>query len=81
MDKIAIVKKAISTIVGIGTSKIVAGIIESNVDTTNIASKVTVGAASAAIGFAASDFTSDYTDQKIDEIVTWWQNNVTVRSK
>lgn len=81
MDYIAITKKIVSTIIGIGTTKIVAGIIENNVDTDPIAAKVTVGAASVVIGYAASDFTSSYTDAKIDEALVWWTENVTKRSQ
>lgn len=81
MKKIEIAKKIVSTIVGIGTSTIVKSIIENNVDTDTTYSKVTVASASAAIGFAASDVMSGYTDSKIDEMVDWWTNNVTNRSK
>lgn len=81
MDKLKIAKRVVSTIVGIGTTKIVQGIIENNVDTEHVASKVTVGAASAAIGYAASEATASYTDSKIDEIAAWWTENITKRSK
>lgn len=74
MNKIAIVKKTVSTIVGIGVTKIVSGIIENNVDTDTTTSKVTVAAASTAIGFAASDAIGKYTDNQIDEIASWWKN-------
>jgi hypothetical protein len=80
VDKIKIAKQVVSTIVGIGVSKIVSGIIENNVDTTTIASKVTVASASGVLGWAAADATSDYTDRKIDEITAWWTENVTNRS-
>jgi hypothetical protein len=69
MKTLVIVKKAVSTIVGIGTTKIVREIIQNNVDTTTIPSKVTVGAASVAIGYSVSELTSAYTDAKIDELV------------
>lgn len=79
MDKIAIFKKAVTTIVGIGTTKIIKGIIENNVDTVTVASKVTVTAASTAIGYAISEETSEYTDRKIDEIVVFWNKHITNR--
>lgn len=81
MDYIALTKKVISTVVGIGTAKIVSGIIESNVATETVPQKVSVAAASYAIGYAASEASSSYTDAKIDEIVQWWYENVTARSK
>lgn len=79
MTKIELIKKTVSTIVGIGAGKIVSGIIENNVDTTTVTSKVTVAAASTVIGLAAADVTSAYTDKKIDEIVDWWDKNITNR--
>lgn len=76
MNKIVVVKKIVSTVVGLGTSKIVKDIIEKNVDTETATSKVTVTAASAAIGFAASDAASDYTDRKIDEMIAWYNKHI-----
>lgn len=80
MNKLTIIKKVVSTIVGIGTTKIVQGIIENNVDTSNIAAKVSVAGASAVIGMAASDLASEYTDRKIEEAAIWWHENITKRS-
>lgn len=73
MDKIRILKKTVSTIVGIGTGKIVREIIKNNVDTDTITSAVTVTAASAAIGGAVSEAAKQYTDATIDEIVEFIQ--------
>lgn len=73
MKKIEILKKAVSTVVGFGTAKIVRDIIKNNVDTDTLTSQVTVTAASAAIGGAVSDLTKQYTDAQIDEIVAFIQ--------
>lgn len=73
MDKIKILKKAVTTVVGIGTAKIIREVIKNNVDTETVASMVTVTAASAAIGGAVSELTQDYTDRSIDEIVDFIQ--------
>jgi hypothetical protein len=81
MDKIALFKKAVTTIVGIGTTKIIKGIIENNVDTTTAVEKTTVTAASVAIGYAISEETSEYTDRKIDEAVALWKKHITNRNK
>jgi hypothetical protein len=70
---IEILKKAVTTVVGIGTAKIVREIIKNNVDTESITSKVTVTAASAAIGGAVSELTKEYTDRQIDELVALFQ--------
>lgn len=72
MKAIAITKKVVSTIVGIGTAKIVNDIVERNVDTDSVYQKVTVKSASVAIGYAVSETTSNYTDRKIDEAVALW---------
>lgn len=73
MKKIAILKKAVTTVVGIGTAKIVREVIKNNVDTETVASMVTVTAASAAIGGAVSELTQQYTDRQIDELVDFIQ--------
>lgn len=73
MNKIKILKKAVTTVVGIGTAKIIREVIKNNVDTETVASMVTVTAASAAIGGAVSELTQDYTDRSIDEIVDFIQ--------
>jgi hypothetical protein len=74
MKKIEILKKAVTTVVGIGTAKIVREIIKSNVNTDTTFQRVSVTAASAAIGGAVSDITKQYTDRQIDEIVAFIQN-------
>lgn len=79
MKSVAIAKKIVTTIVGIGTTKIIKDIIENNVDTDTAIQKVTVGSASVAIGYAVSETTSEYTDRKIDEAVAFWQKHVTNR--
>ena len=73
MKKIDILKKAVTTVVGIGTAKIIREIIKNNVDTETVTSMVTVTAASAAIGGAVSEMTKEYTDTSIDEIVAFIQ--------
>lgn len=81
MSKIAIAKKIVSTIVGLGTAQIVKQIIENNVETDTTYQKVTVGTASVAIGYAVSDYTAEYTDSKIDEAVDLWKKHVVNRTK
>lgn len=73
MTKIEFVKKAVSTVVGFGTAKIVRDIIKNNVDCDTTTSKVTVTTASAAIGGAVAEITSEYTDHQIDEIAALWR--------
>jgi len=73
VKKIEILKKAVSLVVGIGTAKIVHDFIERNVDTESVYQKVTVTAASTAIGGAVAELTQQYTDRQIDEIATFVQ--------
>jgi hypothetical protein len=73
MKKIEILKKAVTTVVGIGTAKIIREIIMNNVDTEAVTSKVTVMAASAAIGGAVSELTKQYTDTQIDQFACFIQ--------
>jgi transcriptional regulatory protein LevR len=73
VKKIEILKKAVTTIVGIGTAKIIREVIKNNVDTETVTSMVTVTAASAAIGGAVSELTKQYTDTTIDEMVEFIQ--------
>jgi thymidylate synthase len=73
VNKIEILKKAVSTVVAVGTAKIVKEVIENNVNTASVAQKVSVAAAGTVIGYSVSELTSDYTDRKIDEIATFIQ--------
>lgn len=76
MKKLEIVKKTVTTVVGFGITKIVKGIIENNVDTETITSKVTVTAASTAIGYSLSELTANYTDMKIDEMIALYNKHI-----
>lgn len=71
MTKLELLKTVVSTIVGIGTSKIVHGIISSNVETDSPVDQVTVFAGSMVIGSMVADATKTYTDAKIDEAANW----------
>jgi hypothetical protein len=81
VNKTKIAKFIVSSIVGLGTSTITNAIIVNNVQPATNFQKVSVTAASAAIGMMASDATSSYTNAKIDELVNWWDQNITHRSK
>lgn len=68
MTKLDIVKKAVSFVVAAGTSVIVNQIIANNVNIEKTHQKVTVPIAAIAIGGVVADASSDWTDNKIDEI-------------
>jgi hypothetical protein len=79
VNKLDITKRVASTIVGLGTTKIVNDIVRNNTDTETTADKVKVTAGALVIGSMAADATSSYTDRKIDEIAAWWNQNVAPR--
>lgn len=79
MDALDITKKAASFIVGAGTGKIVAAIIQDNVDPEKIHEKVEVIAAGVVIGAMAKDATKHYTDAKIDEYAELYRVHVKPR--
>ncbi len=80
MTKIKLAKMAVTFIVGSGTTKIVAGIIKSNVSTEKITDQVAVTAAAWVIGSMAAQATKKFTDEKIDEIVDLWKTHVSNKS-
>jgi hypothetical protein len=88
VNKTEIAKKAVSLVVGLGTTKIVNDIVENNTapwwkneseDAHSVTDKIAIKAGSVVIGSMAADATSSYTDRKIDEITAWWSKNVTAR--
>jgi hypothetical protein len=68
MNKLQITKTTVNIIVGAGTAKIVSSIISSHVIPITNIDKVTVLAASLALGSLVTDVTCHYTDAKIDQI-------------
>lgn len=69
MNKIDIVKKAATIIVGLGASKISSGIIKNNVAVESVIEKITVTSASIVIGMMTGEATRKFTETKIDEVV------------
>lgn len=68
MTKLEMLKLAVSGVVGIGTTKIVHGIISSNVEVETTVDKVTVTSASFVVGSMAADATKSHTDKMIDDL-------------
>ena len=68
-----VVKFATSTVVGIGTSRIVKAIITNNVSTSDVSlvEEVTVLTSSYVLGAMVADATKKYTDAKIDAAAAW----------
>lgn len=76
-----VLKTGVSLVVGSGVTKIVAGIIKNNTSPTNIYQKVTIWAAAFVIGTIITDVSKNYTDEKIDDALAWWDLNVTNREQ
>jgi hypothetical protein len=76
MTKLEIAKRATSFIVGVGTTKIVQGIVENNTHPEKVTDQVSILAGSIVIGSMVSDMTRKYTDAKIEEIAAWYNANV-----
>lgn len=77
MTKLDVAKTVISFTVGVGTTKIVHGIVAHNTDPENIVDTVTITAAGVALGMMASRATRKFTDNAVEEVATWWKTNVT----
>ena len=69
MNYIAIAKTVTSTVVAIGTTKIINTIVRNNVAPGTLTDKVTVTAGSAVLGFMVADAAKKYTDATIDQLV------------
>jgi hypothetical protein len=68
-DKIKLVKFVASSIVGLGTGKIVGRIIKNNITPETLIEKVTVTAAAWVIAGVVTKATKQYTDETIDDLV------------
>lgn len=67
--KTDIAKQVVSIVVGIGTSKIVAGVIKNNTDPDKLTDKVAIAAASVVLGGIIAERTRVYTDAQIDKFI------------
>lgn len=75
MNKLQIAKTVTSTIVGVGTAKIINTIIKNNVAPETVTDKVTVTAGTFILGGMVADISKRYTDAKIDEIAAFVKEN------
>lgn len=76
MTKIDLAKNVTRFVVGAGVTKIVSGIVKHNTDPEKVTDIITITTASAALGMMVADKTQEYTDTKIDELVSWWYENI-----
>lgn len=75
-NAVNIAKLATSTVVGIGTSRIVKAIITNNVstDAMGVVEETTTVISSYVLGAMVADATKKYTDAKVDAAAAWLQN-------
>lgn len=76
MNKIEIAKGVVNFAVGVGTRRIVYGMIKNNVVAENPTDTVAVATGSFVIAALVADVSKKYTDAKVDELVAWWKENV-----
>lgn len=88
MNKLEIAKSVTGFVVGTGTTKIVMAIVKNNIQirqaadavTPRVTDKVAVAAGACVLGAMAADASKKYTDTKIEEIATWWAENIKKKS-
>lgn len=77
MTKTDVAKKAVSIVVGLGARRVVGQMISSNTTSNGAVDAVIIPVATFVLVSIAANACKRYTDQAIDEIVQWWQENVT----
>ena len=76
MDKIEIAKNVVKIVSGLGVTRIVGSIVANQAHVSTLPQKICVVVASGVIGSMAADAMGEYTDEKIDDVVTWYHQNV-----
>lgn len=74
-EKTNLVKNGVDVVVGVGVSEIIGSIIQSNVQPGNMAQRFCVFAAKHVVVAMATERTTKFTDEKIDNTITWWEEN------
>lgn len=76
MTKLDITKIVVTTVVGIGASRIAQNICLSNSPMESMPDKVMAHSAALVVGMMASEVTRKYTNAKIDELAGWYNSNI-----
>lgn len=79
MDKIDIFKKAANYVVGASVTRVVASVVSNNILAEKTLDRVAVKIGVYVIGGMVSNVSKSFTDAKIDEAVTFWNNHVRPR--
>ena len=73
ISKAAVAKHIVAAVVGLGTSRIVSGIIKNNVTPEKRVDKALIFIASYVLGSMIVDMATNYTNKKIDGIIEQWE--------
>jgi hypothetical protein len=76
MTKIQLTKKIVRFVVGNSVVFATASVVHNNVSTQKPLQKVEAIVAAAVLGHLVAEHTMDWTDEKIDQLVAWYQANV-----
>lgn len=77
MTKTDIAKRVVSGIVMFSTSSIVKQVIKNSTSPDTVTEKIAAIIAGYVLGAIAADASKNWTDDKIDELIAWWTQNVT----
>lgn len=76
MTKLDLTKLGVKFVVGVGTSRVISGICRTNGAAQTSFQAASVTGSSIVFGMMLGDIAGKYTDVKIDQIATWWNENV-----
>lgn len=76
MTKIDIAKNIVTGIVGTSVTFTVQRVIVNNTNPETIIQKAETMVGAAVVGSMVAEQSKIWTGKKVDELVTWWQNNV-----
>ncbi len=76
MDKTAFAKNAVSAVVWFSVSKVIDQIIQNNTTPIKWLDKPRITIGSYFLGAILAKACKSYTDEKIDELIAWWKENI-----
>jgi hypothetical protein len=81
LNKVEIGKAVVGIIVSAGVTQVVSGVIATNVPTRNIFHKSVVWIGKTVISSMITEAATKHVDQKIDDTIEWWEENVSATLK
>jgi hypothetical protein len=77
MNTFEITKTVLGFVVGAGVSAIVSQVVDQNTTASNLPHKLIIFAGKTGISLVLNDVVEEHLNKKIDNIETWWTENVT----